>query len=71
MLDDISTTFLLKSSKHDARKYFNPSQPSAACHIEASNLIYTAHQMTGFYMKCNSGLKWVNSICQILINSSA
>ena len=68
MLYDIPTTFFIKCSKHDPRKYFNPSQPSAAFHIETTDLFYIANQMTGFYMKCNSGLKWVNWTCRILIN---
>ena len=68
MLYDIPTTFLIKCYKHDPGKYFNPSQPSVAFHIETSHLIYTANQMTGLYMKCNSGLKWVNLTCRILVN---
>ena len=51
MLYDNPTTFLIKSSKHDPRKYFNPSQPSVAFHIETSHLIYAANQITDFYMK--------------------
>ena len=39
---------------------FNPLQPSVACHIETSHLVCTANQMTGFYMKCNTELNWVN-----------
>ena len=70
MLYDIPTTFLIKCYKHDPGKYFNPSQPSVAFHIETSHLIYTTDQMTDFFMKSNSGLKWVNSTCQILINGS-
>ena len=57
MLYDIPTTFLIKCSKHDPGKYFNPVQPSAAFHIKTSHLIYNANQMTGFCMKCISGLK--------------
>ena len=41
----------------------NPFQPSVAINIETSQLICTANQMTGFYIKCNTGLKWVNQIC--------
>ena len=33
--------------------------PSVAFHIETSHLISIANQMTGFYRKCNTGLKWV------------
>ena len=67
---DIPTPFLIKYSKHDPGKYLKPSQSSAAFHIETSHLIYTENQMTGFYMKYNSGLKRVNSTCWILINGS-
>ena len=38
---------------------FNPFRPSVAFYIETSYLICTANQMTGFYMKRNTGLKWV------------
>ena len=38
----------------------NPFQPSIAFHVETSHLICFANQITGFYMKCNNGLKWVN-----------
>ena len=27
--------------------------------IETSHLICTANHMIGFYMKCNTGLKWI------------
>ena len=37
-----------------------PFQPSFTFHIETSHLIYATNQMTGFYMKCNNGLKWAN-----------
>ena len=39
-------------------KELNPFQPSVASHIETRHLFYRAKQMTGFYMKCNTGLKW-------------
>ena len=35
-------------------------QPTAVLHIETSHFIYAVSQMTGFYMKCSNGLKWVN-----------
>ena len=38
----------------------NPLEPSVAFHIETSHFIDNAKQMTGFYMKCNNGLKWFN-----------
>ena len=41
------------------RKAVNHFQPSVAFHIDPSHLICVANQMTGFYMKCSTGLKWV------------
>ena len=43
-------------------KWVSPFQPSVAFHLEISHLICTANQVTGFYMKCNTGLKWVNLV---------
>ena len=40
----------------------NPFQPSAGYHIETSHLFCKAEQMAAFYMKRNTGLKWVNQI---------
>ena len=37
-------------------KWINPFQPSATFHIETSNLFCSSKQMTGFYMKRNTGL---------------
>ena len=42
--------------------YSNPFQSSVTFHIETSHLICNAKQMTGFYMECNTWLKWVNQI---------
>ena len=39
--------------------FLNPFQPSVAFHIVTSHLICNANQMTGFYMKRNNWLKWV------------
>ena len=42
----------------DDKENFNPFQPSNASYRNQSfDLI--ANQMTGFYRKCNSSLKWV------------
>ena len=41
-------------------KNIKPFQPSVAFHIETSHLFCRAKQMTGFYVKRNYGLKWVN-----------
>ena len=38
-------------------------QPSFAFHTETSHLFCSANKMTGFYMKSNSGLQWVNNMC--------
>ena len=37
----------------------NPFQPIIEFHMEASHLICGVNQMTGFHMKCNSQLKWI------------
>ena len=42
--------------------FINPFQPSVAFHIETSRLFCSAKQMTGSYMKCNTGLKWVKGL---------
>ena len=41
-------------------KDINPFQHSVAFHMETSHLFCSAKQMTGFYMKHNTGLKWAN-----------
>ena len=38
----------------------SPFQPSIAFNIETNHLICNENQVTGFYMKCNTELKWVN-----------
>ena len=46
----------------DNQKIFvgvNSFQSSITFHIETSLLIYSTNQMSGFYMKCNTRLKWV------------
>ena len=52
---------LLKSQQN---KPINPFKPSVAFHIETSNLISLQIKMIVFYMKCNTGLKWVNTVFQ-------
>ena len=47
---------VLQSMQH------NPFQPSVAFHVETSHLFSRAKQMTGFYIKCSTGLKCVNSL---------
>ena len=41
------------------RMLFNPFQPSAVFYIETSHLFSRSKQMTCFYMKRKTGLKWV------------
>ena len=38
----------------------NPFQPRVSFHIETSHLFCRPKQMTAFYVKRNTGLKWVN-----------
>ena len=45
---------LIQMSQH-----LNQFQPRVAFHIKTSHLFCSTKQMTGFYMKLNSGLKWV------------
>ena len=42
------------------RNVINSFQSGVAFHIETSHLFSRAKQMTGFYMKSNTGLKQVN-----------
>ena len=49
-------------------KSINTFQPSVTLHLETTHLICIANQMTGFYMKCNTGLKRVNQ--KVTMNSS-
>ena len=48
----------------------NPFQPSVAFHIETSHLFCktNAKQMSGFYVKRNTGLKWVDLLLAINFN---
>ena len=51
---------LMYLTNWNIRNYTNKSnQPSVAYHIETSHFICTTNQMSGFYMKCNPGVKWV------------
>ena len=38
----------------------NQFQTSVSFHMETIHLICSGNQMTGFYIKYNDGLKWVN-----------
>ena len=37
-------------------------EPSVAFHIETNRLFCSSKQTTGFYMICNTGLKWVKGL---------
>ena len=41
------------------KQLVNPLQPSFLFYLETSHLICTGNQVTGFFMKCNAGLKWI------------
>ena len=51
--------FYPNKEKFGTGALFNRFQPSVAFHIETSPLICTANQITVFYMKCSTGMKWV------------
>ena len=44
--------------------YWVNSFHSNVFHRETSNWFCTANQMTGFYMKCNNGMKWITQTKQ-------
>ena len=52
---------------HDREFGSNPFQPNVAFHIEISYMICIANQMTGFIMKSNTRLKWVELVNGILM----
>ena len=45
-------------------------QFSVAFHIETSQLICNADQMTVFYVKLNTGLRWVKILSKVLRNTA-
>ena len=62
IFDDLtysSSRFLFPGYKQ--HQDLNSIQPCIALHLETSHLLWTAEELTGFYMKCNTGLKWVNT----------
>ena len=40
--------------------HFNPFQSSVAFDLETTHLHYIKNKRTGFYIKCNTGMKRVN-----------
>ena len=77
VLVSIKVFFLKRSAqlpsfqKLEVVKYpLNPFYPNVPFDIEASNLISTENQMTGFYMKGKTGLKWVK-LCYKSISAGA
>ena len=48
----------------------NQFQSSAAFHIEPIQLIPTVYWMTGFCMKCNTWLKWINLFNRSLLKAA-
>ena len=55
----IETSQFVWFLSNDRNIDLSPVQSSVAFHIEISHLICRAIQITGFSMKCNTGLKWV------------
>ena len=55
---NLKLIFLKKPKSFRCNYHINPFQPSVAFHIETCHLICSANQMTGLYIKCNTGLKW-------------
>ena len=47
---------------YSATPKFNPFQSSVVFLTEIIHLFCSVKQMTGFYMKCKAGLKWVLTI---------
>ena len=45
---------------NEPEQSISPFQPNVAFHIKTSHLTGSANQITGFRMKCNTGLKCVN-----------
>ena len=40
-------------------KIFKPFQSIVVFHVETSHFLSGANQMTGFYVECNTEVKWV------------
>ena len=55
-LDEI---FYLNRLYFKQNQVINPFQPSVTFHVETRHLIFSANLMTGFYIECNTELKWV------------
>ena len=58
--------FILKIFSFSILKPIIPFQPSIAFHIETSHLFWKTKQLTGFYMKRNTGMKLVD--CAMMVN---
>ena len=54
-----SKSLVVKGLERLTLVLINPFQSTVTFHIETNHLICTANQMTGFYMKCKTGVKWV------------
>ena len=63
----VTRTINIQRRIQNPSEIVNPFQPSAKFHIETSHLTYTANQMTGFYVECNTGLKWVKRLSAVLL----
>ena len=55
----LTVNYFCKNLRMDVWEGLNPFQPSVVFHIETSHLFCCAKQMTGFYMKRSTRLKWI------------
>ena len=53
---------LIPYLEHKGRLIFNPLTTNVPCHIESSQLICNANQLTGFYMMGNIARLWVENV---------
>ena len=53
-----STWHIFHVDQVEETMYRHPFKPNIAFHIKTSYFICNANQMTGFYMRCNTELKW-------------
>ena len=54
--------FLKRPCGGTGNQLLNTFQPSVLFQIETSHFVCSEKQMTGFYMKRNTGLQWVKGI---------
>ena len=61
-LKDVANLLLINIKQlelYEIEYIITPVLPNVLYHIESSYFFCRSKQMTGFYMKCNTGIKWV------------